>query len=216
MGSPTGRAGPGSARSVSVAPMRMSSSRRRPGRPRSHRFRTPQVLLLSPPALRSRLGRQAALAAALSRDADLSLPDVAFTLAGRRAIPGPIGRVVADHADACAVLAAAERQRLDRHPPRGQRRTHSGWRSCSPARRAAHRHGARPLRHRAGIPGHLRPLRHGFAAELGVDLKAEVFDGTSSSPPTWPSPRCSRWNTHWRNWSCRTGDSDGTGRTQHR
>ena len=51
----------------------------------------------------------------------------------------------------------------------------------------------------------------GFAEELGIDLKAQVFDGDGGqersdsgkgrvwSPPTWPSRRCSRWNTPWRN-----------------
>ena len=50
------RAAPGGvARSVSVAPMRMSSSRRHPSRPRSHRFRTLRRCCCSP-ALRSRCG----------------------------------------------------------------------------------------------------------------------------------------------------------------
>ena len=40
----------------------------------------------------------------------------------------------------------------------------------------------------------------GFRAELGFDLRTELFDGQARtwSAPTGPSRRCSQWNTRWR------------------
>ena len=58
------------------------------------------MLLLSARTAESLQDAKAALAAELARDEDLSLPDVAFTLAGRRTHEVRMAAVVADRADA--------------------------------------------------------------------------------------------------------------------
>ena len=70
------------------------------------------MLLLSARTAESLQDARTALAAELSRDENLSLPDVAFTLAGRRPYELRMAAVVADRADAAAVLTAAEHDKV--------------------------------------------------------------------------------------------------------
>ena len=151
---------------------------------------TPQVLLLSARTPESVREASAALAAALSRDADLSLPDVAFTLAGRRAHEVRLAAVVADHADACAVLAAAEHDNVSIGTcPAGSAPDAQRVAFLFPGQGAQHIGMARGLYDTEPV---FRDIfdrcAAGFAAELGVDLKSEVFDGTSLEPTDLAQP----------------------------
>jgi phthiocerol/phenolphthiocerol synthesis type-I polyketide synthase E len=137
----------------------------------------PQVLLLSAKTDESLQEARAALAAELARDTDLLLSDVAFTLAARRPHEIRMAAVVTDRADACAVLTAAENPRVSvsHCPPEGK----------PGAERVAFLFPGQGAQH----PGMAQDLYDaepvfretfdrcaaGFAEELGIDLKAEVF-----------------------------------------
>ncbi|MBX7434868.1 acyltransferase domain-containing protein [Mycobacterium sp. Y57] len=144
----------------------------------------PQVLLLSARTADSLHDAKAALAAELSGDENLSLPDVAFTLAGRRAHEVRMAAVVADRADACAVLGAQ---------PGGQEHENVWVGHCPPggtpgAQRAAFLFPGQGAQHVGMARGlydtepvfaeNFDRCAAGFAEELGIDLRTEVFEGT--------------------------------------
>lgn len=174
----------------------------------------PQVLLLSARTAESLQDAKTALAHALSRDENLSLPDVAFTLASRRRNDVRMAAVVADRADAIGVLGAAEHDNVSvGTPPAGSTPGAQRVAFLFPGQGAQHVGMARGLYDTEPVFREtFDRCAAGFDAELGIDLKAEVFDGFGGqersdsgearawSPPTWPSRRCSRWNTRWRNW----------------
>ena len=161
----------------------------------------PQVLLLSARTAESLQDARAALAAELSRDEQ--------SVAARRGV----------HARGSAVLRAPDGGRRGRPcrrrrcaDRRGARQGFGRAVSAGPfagrkaggvpvswAGRAARRHGPRPLRHRTGVPGELRPVRSRI--RRGTRHRPEgrgVRRDQAWSPPIWPSRRCSRWNTRWR------------------
>ena len=136
----------------------------------------PQVLLLSARTAESVTDARAALAAELSRDERLSLPDVAFTLAGRRPYDVRMAAVVADRADAAAVLTADDHDRVSvGQCPSGPAQVAFLF----PGQGAQHVGMARGLYDTEPVfRAAFDRCAAGFAAELGIDLAAEVFSGT--------------------------------------
>ena len=150
----------------------------------------PQVLLLSARTAESLQDARAALAAEISRDEHLALPDVAFTLAGRRPYELRMAAVVADRADAAAVLTAEEHEKVSvgQCPPG---RSPGGERLAFlfPGQGAQHVGMARGLYDTEPVfRENFDRCAAGFAQELGVDLSAEVFDGTSLEPTDLAQP----------------------------
>ena len=223
LGVPTASAGPGSARSASAAPMCTSSSKRR------RRFRR----ATAPPARRCSCCRPE--------------PPRRSTNCGPRwppscrpDEPGPVRRRVHpraaagatrsewrpsshDQQHAAAVLEAAEHDNIFVGECRRRlriRRTRHGWFSCSPGRaRSTPGWPAACTTSEPVFAENFDRCAEGFAEELGIDLRAEVFDGPGRtwSAPTRPSPPCSRWNTR----SAQLIDvvrrrARGAGRAQHR
>lgn len=154
----------------------------------------PQVLLLSARTAESLQDARAALAAELSRDEQLLLPDVAFTLAGRRAYEVRMAAVVGGRADAAAALTA---------PPDKQEHENVSVGQCPPgvtpgAERVAFLfpgQGAQHVGMARGLYDTEPVFREtfdrcaaGFGQELGVDLLAEVFEGASLEPTDLAQP----------------------------
>ncbi len=154
----------------------------------------PQVLLLSARTDESLQDARAALAAELSRDEQLLLPDVAFTLAGRRAYEVRMAAVVSDRADAAAVLRALpDKQEHDNvsvgQCPQGISPGAQRVALLFPGQGAQHVGMARGLYDTELVFREtFDRCAAGFAQELGVDLKAEVFDGTSLEPTDLAQP----------------------------
>ena len=141
----------------------------------------PQVLLLSARDTTEALdGARSALAAELSDADEVSMPDAAYTLTRRRQEPIRMAAVVNDQEHAVSVPSSAEHDNVftGEAPalPGGTRAT--AWCSCSRPGCPAHRDGPGSARVRGGVPRALRRLRDAFGAEMGFDLRAEVFDGT--------------------------------------
>jgi phthiocerol/phenolphthiocerol synthesis type-I polyketide synthase E len=149
----------------------------------------PQVLLLSARTAETLGEASAALAAELARDEHLSLPDVAFTLAGRREHEFRMAAVVADRADACAVLAAAEHENVSiGHCPPGATSGAAQVAFLFPGQGAQHVGMARGLYDTEAVfRENFDRCAAGFATELRIDLKAEVF-GTGEQEPTGLEP----------------------------
>ncbi len=150
----------------------------------------PQVLLLSARTAESLQDARAALAAEFSRDEHLLLPDVAFTLAGRRAYEVRMAAVVADCADASAVLTAAEHDNVSVGPcPQGISPGANRVAFLFPGQGAQHVGMARGLYDTEPLfRENFDRCAAGFAQELRIDLKAEVFDGTGLEPTDLAQP----------------------------
>jgi phthiocerol/phenolphthiocerol synthesis type-I polyketide synthase E len=138
------------------------------------------VLLLSARTAESLQDARAALATELSglSHESLSLPDVAFTLAGRRAYEVRMAAVVADRAGAAAVLTAAEHDNVSVGPcPQGISPGANRVAFLFPGQGAQHVGMARGLYDTEPVfRENFDRCAGGFAEELGIDLKAEVFD----------------------------------------
>ncbi len=149
----------------------------------------PQVLLLSARTAETLSDARAALAAALARDEHLALPDVAFTLAGRREHEVRMAAVVADRADACAALSAAEHENVSiGHCPPGVTSGAAQVAFLFPGQGAQHVGMARGLYDTEAVfRENFDRCATGFATELGIDLKAEVL-GTLRQEPTGLEP----------------------------
>ena len=139
----------------------------------------PQVLLLSARTPESLQDAKSALAAELARDEQLSLADVAFTLAGRRTHDVRMAAVVADRADAGAVLSAAEHENVSvAHCPPGATPGTQRTAFVFPGQGAQHVGMARGLYDTEPVfRENFDRCAAGFGDELGIDLKAEVFEG---------------------------------------
>ncbi|MEX0581661.1 MAG: beta-ketoacyl synthase N-terminal-like domain-containing protein [Mycobacterium sp.] len=150
----------------------------------------PQVLLLSARTADSLPEAKAALAAALDTDVEIEIADVAFTLANRRLHEVRLAAVVADRADAVAVLAAAEHDNvsISTCPP-----------GISPgAQRVAFMFPGQGSQHVGmgrGLYDSEPVFREifdrcaaGFTEQLSIDLKVEVFEGPSLEPTDLAQP----------------------------
>ncbi len=139
-----------------------------------------QVLVLS---ARSRAALERArseLAAALSGAGAPALADAAATLAGRRKEGVRLAAVVGDRGDAAAVLAASEHDNVFV----GESAPDAGGRDrvvfLFPGQGAQHAGMAHGLYQTEPVfAEHFDECAAGFAAELGVDLAAVIFDGTA-------------------------------------
>jgi phthiocerol/phenolphthiocerol synthesis type-I polyketide synthase E len=137
----------------------------------------PQVLLLSARTAESLQDARTALAAGLIGDENLSLPDVAFTLAARRPYGVRMAAVVADRADAAAVLTAAEHDSVSvGQCPLGISPDAERVAFLFPGQGAQHVGMARGLYDTEPVfRDTFDRCAAGFAEELGIDLVAEVF-----------------------------------------
>ena len=140
----------------------------------------PQVLLLSARTAESLQDAKASLAAELARSEQLSLADVAFTLAGRRTHDIRMAAVVADRADACTVLTAAEHENVSIvHCPPGVKVGAQRTAFLFPGQGSQHVGMARGLYDTEPVfRENFDRCAAGFGEELGIDLRAEVFDGS--------------------------------------
>ena len=109
--------------------------------------------------------------------------------------------VVADRTDAAAVLTAAEHDKVSvgQCPP-GLSPGAKRLAFLFPGQGAQHVSMARGLYDTEPVFREaFDRCAAGFAQELGIDLSGRgVRRAPAWSPPTWPSRRCSRWNTRWR------------------
>ncbi len=137
----------------------------------------PQVLLLSARTRESIHDAKTALAAEIARDENLPMPDVAFTLANRRTHEVRMAAVVADRADAVTVLSAGEHD--DIWVGEGPAGTTPGAGHAAfvfPGQGSQHVGMARGLYDtEPEFRSVFDQCAAGFDAELGIDLKAEVF-----------------------------------------
>lgn len=150
----------------------------------------PQVLLLSARTAESLQDARSALADELSRDEELSLSDVAFTLTGRRAEDVRMVAVVHDRADAVAVLGAVEHDNasIGQCPP-GIVQGADRVAFLFPGQGAQHVGMARGLYETEPVfRQYFDRCAAGFATELGIDLSAEVFDGETLEPTDLAQP----------------------------
>ena len=135
-------------------------------------------------------GRQGRACGGTLARRNLSLPDVAFTLAGRRSYELRMAAVVADRADAAAVLTAEEHEKVSvgQCPP-GLSPGGKRLAFLFPGQGAQHVGMARGLYDTEPVFREtFDRCAAGFAEELGIDLSAEVFDGTGLEPTDLAQP----------------------------
>ncbi len=139
----------------------------------------PQVLLLSAPSAEALQRSRLALAAELSRD-DVDLSDVAYTLARRRTADLRLAAVVKDRRDAVAVLGGEEHENVFV----GETVQGADYSDrvvfVFPGQGAQHIGMARGLYDCQPVfAEHFDDCAAGFGAELGIDLRREIFEGTA-------------------------------------
>lgn len=141
----------------------------------------PQVLLLSARTTEALDHSRSAVADELSRSGEMALPDVAYTLGRRRKENVRMAAVVHDRDDAAGVLAASEHDNVfigEAVPD-----TESGSDRVVflfPGQGAQHIGMARGLYESEPVfAQYFDECAAGFGDELGIDLRAEVFDGTA-------------------------------------
>jgi phthiocerol/phenolphthiocerol synthesis type-I polyketide synthase E len=139
----------------------------------------PQVLLLSARSADALLQSRSALAAELSGE-EVNLGDVAYTLTRRRKDSIRMAAVVKGQQDAVTVLEAAEHENvfIDESSPsaKGSERVVFLF----PGQGAQHIGMARGLYDSEPVfAEHFDQCAAGFGDELGVDLRAEIFEGTA-------------------------------------
>ena len=164
------------------------------------------VLLMSARSTDALEQSRTALAAEISGDDALSLADVAYTLGRRRKEKIRMAAVVNDEQHARTVLETAENDNVFVGEFAGDTAIQTRWSSCSPvrarstsgwhaacmtpsrrslststsARRAQHIGMARGLYDSEPVfAEHFDQCAAGFSDELGVDLRAEIFEGTA-------------------------------------
>jgi phthiocerol/phenolphthiocerol synthesis type-I polyketide synthase E len=143
----------------------------------------PQVLLLSASTAESLEESRTALAAALSGQDELRLPDVAYTLTRRRKGNIRLAAVVNDQQHAATVLGTAEDDNIfvgesvRTDAPSSQRVVF-----LFPGQGAQHVGMAHGLYESEPVfAEHFDQCAAAFADELGIDLRAEVFNGAGRS-----------------------------------
>ncbi len=141
----------------------------------------PQVLLLSARSAEALQRSRTALAAELSGADEINLPDVAYTLARRRKENLRMAAVVKDQQGAAAVLGAAEHdnvsvsEAITTSKPASERVVF-----VFPGQGAQHVGMARGLYDTEPVfAEYFDQCTAGFSEELGIDLRAEIFDGTA-------------------------------------
>jgi phthiocerol/phenolphthiocerol synthesis type-I polyketide synthase E len=141
----------------------------------------PQVLLLSARTAEALHQSRSALAAELADPDDtLNLSDVAFTLASRRQENIRMAAVVNDQQDAATVLVAVEHDNVFVGEAAQSDESNSGAVAfLFPGQGAQHIGMARGLYESEPVfAEYFDRCAAGFAREMGIDLRAEVFDGT--------------------------------------
>jgi phthiocerol/phenolphthiocerol synthesis type-I polyketide synthase E len=140
----------------------------------------PQVLLLSARSDEALKQSRSALAAELSGQDDVSLPDVAYTLARRRKENVRMAAVVHDRQDAGAVLDAPEHDNVFvGESPQGSDDSERVV-FLFPGQGAQHIGMARGLYESQPVfAEHFDQCAAGFREELNIDLRAEIFEGTA-------------------------------------
>ncbi|MBV9351444.1 MAG: acyltransferase domain-containing protein, partial [Mycobacterium sp.] len=145
----------------------------------------PQVLLLSARTPEALQHSRSALAAELSGPDEIDLSDVAYTLAGRRKENLRMAAVVNDQQDAAALLRAPEHDNV--FVGESVQGAQTDARSIServvflfPGQGAQHIGMACGLYESEPVfAEHFDQCAAGFNDELGIDLRAEVFEGTA-------------------------------------
>ncbi|MBU3750481.1 MAG: acyltransferase domain-containing protein, partial [Mycobacterium sp.] len=141
----------------------------------------PQVLLLSARTAEALDGARAALAAELSDADEVSLPDAAYTLTRRRREPIRMAAVVNDQEHAAGVLGAAEHDNvfIGEAPEIGSADRDDRVVFVFPGQGAQHIGMARGLHECEPVfREHFDACAAAFGAEMGFDLRSEVFDGS--------------------------------------
>ena len=139
----------------------------------------PQVLLMSARSTEALQQSRSALAAELS-GAEVSMADVAYTLTRRRKDDVRMAAVVKDQRDAITVLAAGEHDNvvIVESAPSTDNSDHIVF--LFPGQGAQHIGMARGLYDSEPVfAEHFDQCAAGFGDELGVDLRAEIFEGTA-------------------------------------
>ncbi len=139
-----------------------------------------QVLLLSARTAEALQQSRLALAADMSGPDEVALPDVAYTLERRRKENIRMAAVVSDRQDAASVLAAPEHDNV--FIGETVRGTDNSERVVFlfPGQGAQHVGMARGLYESEPVfAEHFDQCAAAFGDELGIDLRAEVFDGTA-------------------------------------
>lgn len=139
----------------------------------------PQVLLMSARSTDALQQSRSALAAELS-GAEVSMADVAYTLTRRRKGDVRMAAVVKDQQDAITVLEAAEHDNvfISESAPSTDNSDHVVF--LFPGQGAQHIGMARGLYESEPVfAEHFDRCATGFGDELGVDLRAAIFDGTA-------------------------------------
>jgi phthiocerol/phenolphthiocerol synthesis type-I polyketide synthase E len=139
----------------------------------------PQVLLMSARSAEALQQSRSALAAELSGD-EVSLPDVAYTLGRRRKENIRMAAVVKDQQDATAMLEAGEHDNVFIGESASSTDVSDRVVFLFPGQGAQHVGMARGLYDSEPVfAEHFDQCAAGFGEELGVDLRAEIFDGTA-------------------------------------
>jgi phthiocerol/phenolphthiocerol synthesis type-I polyketide synthase E len=142
----------------------------------------PQVLLLSARTADALDGARSALAAELAGADEVSMPDAAYTLTRRRQEPIRMAAVVNDQEHAVTVLGSAEHENVFvGEAPKLPSGTDAADRVVFvfPGQGAQHIGMARGLHETEEVfREHFDACAAAFGAEMGFDLRAEVFDGT--------------------------------------
>jgi phthiocerol/phenolphthiocerol synthesis type-I polyketide synthase E len=142
-----------------------------------------QVLLLSARSVEALQQSRSDLAAELSGAEETSLADVAYTLGRRRKGNLRMAAVVKDRQDAATVLAAVEHENVfigESVHDAGANEERVVF--LFPGQGAQHIGMARGLYDSEPVfARHFDECAAGFGDELGVDLRAEIFDGTARS-----------------------------------
>jgi phthiocerol/phenolphthiocerol synthesis type-I polyketide synthase E len=139
----------------------------------------PQVLLMSARSTEALQQSRSALAAELSGD-EISLPGVAYTLTHRRKENIRMAAVVKDQQDAAAVLEAAEHDNVFIGESASSADDSDHVVFLFPGQGAQHIGMARGLYESEPVfAEHFDQCAAGFGDELGIDLRAEIFEGTA-------------------------------------
>ena len=141
----------------------------------------PQVLVMSARSTDALQQFRSALAAELSGAAEVSLPDIAHTLVRRRKEKIRMAAVVKDQQDAAAVLGTSEHDNVFVGES-AQSSSDNAERVVFlfPGQGAQHIGMARGLYDSEPVfAEHFDECAAGFGEELGVDLRAEIFEGTA-------------------------------------